>query len=256
MNYISTRGAGIGERHVLRHPARRSREGRRKPAGRVSDGVRRQLARWRTLSYADLAFEILSKFCDDVPADDLRAITRRTYTADVCRNTRHGENASDITPLKTLGTENGAPISLLELSNGPTLAFRTWRCVARQPVRVRAREARAVAEHSRRDVRRHGQRGRIRDARQGRRARVHAVAAQEDERVPDGPDVQPAGSEHLQPRGRRRVRRLPGHREGRVERSRVQGAAEDRHGQLDQLGTCRRAGRVLLQGLLRGHPVE
>ncbi|MBR8500677.1 threonine synthase, partial [Burkholderia cenocepacia] len=83
-----------------------------------------ELARWRTLSYADLAFEILSKFCDDVPADDLRAITRRTYTAAVYSNTRHGENASDITPLKTLGTEHGAALSLLELSNGPTLAFK------------------------------------------------------------------------------------------------------------------------------------
>ena len=83
-----------------------------------------ELARWRTLSYADLAFEILSKFSDDIPADDLRAITRRTYTADVYRNTRHGENAVDITPLKPLGTENGAPLSLLELSNGPTLAFK------------------------------------------------------------------------------------------------------------------------------------
>ncbi|MCM3126129.1 threonine synthase, partial [Mesobacillus sp. MER 33] len=72
----------------------------------------------------DLAFEILSKFCDDVPADDLRAITRRTYTAAVYSNTRHGENASDITPLKTLGTEHGAALSLLELSNGPTLAFK------------------------------------------------------------------------------------------------------------------------------------
>jgi hypothetical protein len=27
------------------------------------------------------------------PADDLRAITRRTYTAAVYSNTRHGENA-------------------------------------------------------------------------------------------------------------------------------------------------------------------
>jgi threonine synthase len=31
---------------------------------------------------------------------------------------------AQITPLKTLGIENGAPLSLLELSNGPTLAFK------------------------------------------------------------------------------------------------------------------------------------
>ena len=34
------------------------------------------LARWRGLSYADLAFEILSLYIDDIPADDLRAIAQ------------------------------------------------------------------------------------------------------------------------------------------------------------------------------------
>ncbi|AOJ92743.1 threonine synthase [Burkholderia multivorans] len=126
MNYISTRGAGIGERHTFSDILL---------AGLAKDGglylpveypqvSADELARWRALPYADLAFEILSKFCDDVPADDLRAIARRTYTADVYRHTRHGENAHDITPLKTLGTEHGAPLALLELSNGPTLAFK------------------------------------------------------------------------------------------------------------------------------------
>jgi threonine synthase len=37
---------------------------------------------------------------------------------------RDDEGAAQITPLKTLGVENGAPLSLLELSNGPTLAFK------------------------------------------------------------------------------------------------------------------------------------
>ena len=37
---------------------------------------------------------------------------------------RDDESAAQITPLKTLGVENGAPLSLLELSNGPTLAFK------------------------------------------------------------------------------------------------------------------------------------
>ncbi len=92
------------------------------------------LARWRTLSYADLAFEVLSLFCDDIPADDLRALTQRTYTAEVYCNLRDGQHACDITPLKTLGEEavpnrDGASagsttVSLLELSNGPTLAFK------------------------------------------------------------------------------------------------------------------------------------
>jgi threonine synthase len=71
------------------------------------------LARWRGLAYADLAFEILSLYIDDIPADDLRAITRKVYTAEV-----FGTEA--ITPLTWLGDH----IALQGLSNGPTLAFK------------------------------------------------------------------------------------------------------------------------------------
>ncbi|MCA8412699.1 MAG: threonine synthase [Burkholderia multivorans] len=126
MNYISTRGAGIGERHTFSDIllAGLAKDGGLYLPAEYPQVSADELARWRALPYADLAFEILSKFCDDVPADDLRAIARRTYTADVYRHTRHGENAAEITPLKTLGAERGAPLALLELSNGPTLAFK------------------------------------------------------------------------------------------------------------------------------------
>ncbi|MBG9387287.1 threonine synthase [Caenimonas aquaedulcis] len=71
------------------------------------------LAKWRTLPYADLAFEILSLYIDDIPAEDLRAICRKTYTEEV-----FGTRA--IVPLRKL--HDGL---LLEgLSNGPTLAFK------------------------------------------------------------------------------------------------------------------------------------
>ncbi len=72
-----------------------------------------ELAAWRTLSYAELAYEILHKFCDDIPAADLKTLCAQTYTKAVFR----GEA---ITPVKTL--EPG--LHLLELSNGPTLAFK------------------------------------------------------------------------------------------------------------------------------------
>ncbi|PXW27332.1 threonine synthase [Paraburkholderia caballeronis] len=126
MNYVSTRGAGAGEHHsfsdiLLGGLARDG--GLYLPADYPTIGAD-ELARWRGLSYADLAFEILSKFCDDVPAHDLRDLTRRTYTAATYCNVRHGENAAKITPLRSLGVENGAPLALLELSNGPTLAFK------------------------------------------------------------------------------------------------------------------------------------
>ncbi|WP_118178912.1 threonine synthase [Paraburkholderia phosphatilytica] len=126
MNYISTRGAGAGERHTFSDILL---GGLAKDGGlylpaqypRVSAD---ELARWRALSYADLAFEVLSKFSDDIPAADLRDLAQRTYTAATYCNVRNDESAQQITPLKTLGVENGAPLSLLELSNGPTLAFK------------------------------------------------------------------------------------------------------------------------------------
>jgi len=39
-----------------------------------------QLEAWRSLSYADLAHEILSLYIDDIPSDDLRVLCRKTYT--------------------------------------------------------------------------------------------------------------------------------------------------------------------------------
>jgi threonine synthase len=71
------------------------------------------LMRWRTLPYADLAFEILSLYVDDIPEADLRALCRKTYTFEV-----FGSEA--IVPLKRL--EEG--LYLQALSNGPTLAFK------------------------------------------------------------------------------------------------------------------------------------
>lgn len=71
------------------------------------------LAKWRGLPYADLAFEILSLYIDDIPAEDLRAICRKTYTAEVF-------GTREIAPLRKL--EEG--VFLEALSNGPTLAFK------------------------------------------------------------------------------------------------------------------------------------
>lgn len=74
----------------------------------------------RGLSYADLAFAILSCLIDDIHAADLKAIIDKTYTAEVYGFTRPGQNAADITP--TLKLEDN--LYLLSLSNGPTLAFK------------------------------------------------------------------------------------------------------------------------------------
>jgi threonine synthase len=71
------------------------------------------LAKWRSLPYHELAFEILSLYIDDIPAADLKSICRKTYTAEVF-------GSREIVPLKPL--EDG--LYLEALSNGPTLAFK------------------------------------------------------------------------------------------------------------------------------------
>ena len=81
---------------------------------------RAELDAWRHLSYADLAFAVLSKFVDDIPAADLKAIVDKTYTAAIYCHARPGDDAREITPLRWLEPGFG----LLELSNGPTLAFK------------------------------------------------------------------------------------------------------------------------------------
>ncbi len=63
--------------------------------------------------YAALAFEVLSLYIDDIPAEDLRAICDKTYT-EAAFGTR------EIVPLKELEDR----LYLEALSNGPTLAFK------------------------------------------------------------------------------------------------------------------------------------
>lgn len=79
-----------------------------------------RLNEWRSLDYAELAFRILSLFIDDIPAADLRTICKKTYTAETYRYCRPGRRAADIVPLTSLTPD----FHLLELSNGPTLAFK------------------------------------------------------------------------------------------------------------------------------------
>ena len=83
-----------------------------------------ELDAWRGLSYAALAFQVLKKFATDIPADDLQAMTAKTYTAAVYCNARPGEDAAQITPLSVLEKTGERTILLQALSNGPTLAFK------------------------------------------------------------------------------------------------------------------------------------
>lgn len=75
------------------------------------------LTRWRDVyhsqGYAELAFEVLLLYIDDIPEADLKALCHKTYTAEVF-------GTVEIVPLRPL--EKG--IWLEALSNGPTLAFK------------------------------------------------------------------------------------------------------------------------------------
>ncbi|WP_027009010.1 threonine synthase [Conchiformibius kuhniae] len=73
----------------------------------------RELANWRNLSYHNLAFEIISLFADDIPAQDLHDLLKRTYRAETF-------GTPDIAPVRTL--QDG--IKIQAVSNGPTLAFK------------------------------------------------------------------------------------------------------------------------------------
>jgi threonine synthase len=71
------------------------------------------LAAWRRLSYPDLAFEIFSRYIDDIPSADLKRLCHAVYTPKVF-------GSAAITPLKPLSKG----LALQALSNGPTLAFK------------------------------------------------------------------------------------------------------------------------------------
>ncbi|MBT3191822.1 MAG: threonine synthase [Verrucomicrobia bacterium] len=68
-----------------------------------------KLAEWRSLSYCDLAFEVMKPFVD-IPDADLRDLVDRSYAT---------FRDPAVTPLKRVGD-----VHILELFHGPTLAFK------------------------------------------------------------------------------------------------------------------------------------
>lgn len=110
MRYISTRG---GIRPISFKDAVKM--------GLASDGglllpqtypvvSREQLEAWRSLSYPELAFEIISRFVDDIPAGDLKAIINSSYAT---------FTHPQVTPVVK---QDG--VYILELFHGVTLAFK------------------------------------------------------------------------------------------------------------------------------------
>jgi threonine synthase len=120
MNYISTRGLSPTKAFTEILLGGLAPDGGLYLPEEYPQVSRAELDAWRSLSYADLAYEVMSKFATDIPADDLRAIVRKTYRTEVYGNARPDSDASQIAPLRTLEPN----FHLLELSNGPTLAFK------------------------------------------------------------------------------------------------------------------------------------
>ncbi len=65
---------------------------------------------WKNLSYAELAFEVMSRFIDDIPVSDLKALINRSYAT---------FDHAEVAPLVHYGN-----LHILELFHGPTLAFK------------------------------------------------------------------------------------------------------------------------------------
>lgn len=68
------------------------------------------LSGWQELTYPELAFEIMSRFIDDIPIIDLQTLIDKSY-----KSFTHPE----ILPLVEHGN-----LHILELFHGPTLAFK------------------------------------------------------------------------------------------------------------------------------------
>ncbi|MDR2173168.1 MAG: threonine synthase [Burkholderiales bacterium] len=114
MRYVSTRGGLIGGQTSAPFSTVLLE-------GLASDGglsmpekyPQAELDAWRPLSYPALCLEIVSCFVDDIPREALKTIIDKTYTLEIF-------NSDEITPVREL--EPG--LSLLCVSNGPTLAFK------------------------------------------------------------------------------------------------------------------------------------
>ena len=65
---------------------------------------------WKKLSYTQLAYEVISLFATDIPAEDLRELVDRSYAS---------FTHPDVTPSVSVGD-----LHILELFHGPTLAFK------------------------------------------------------------------------------------------------------------------------------------
>jgi threonine synthase len=109
IRYISTRGAQapLGFKDAVMTGL--ARDGGLLIPDRIPD-VSARLDDWKDLDYADLAFEIIRIFADDIPEARLRELIDGAYAA---------FSHPEVAPVRTIGN-----LHILELFHGPTLAFK------------------------------------------------------------------------------------------------------------------------------------
>ena len=83
--------------------------------------TRDQLRLWKGLDYAVLAYEIVRLFAPEFPKDLVWQLANETYQGDNFVHRRDAFRPETIAPVTWLRGDDG--IGLLELSNGPSLAF-------------------------------------------------------------------------------------------------------------------------------------
>jgi threonine synthase len=113
MKYVSTRGHAAGQSFTDILLEGLGPDGGLMVPEQWPRITRPKLAAMRDLPYPRLAFEILRFFADDFPGAELKGIVESTYDRSVF-------GTPEITPLATLEPN----LHLLELANGPTLAFK------------------------------------------------------------------------------------------------------------------------------------
>ncbi|MDO8514255.1 MAG: threonine synthase [bacterium] len=113
MRYISTRGGGAPQPFLKILLEGLAPDGGLYVPEKYPQLSPQELETMRRMSYPELAYVILSKFADGIPPADLRKIIFDTYTKEIF-------GSDNIVPLKKLE----AGLYLLDLSEGPTLAFK------------------------------------------------------------------------------------------------------------------------------------
>ncbi len=110
MKYISTRGgiAPIAFKDAVMMGL--STDGGLILPERIPQLDPQELETWRGLPYRDLAFKVISLFCDDIPPGDLKNLIDRSYDS---------FDHPEITPVVS---KDG--VNIVELFHGPTLAFK------------------------------------------------------------------------------------------------------------------------------------